>query len=151
MRDLSIPNTLIVYTKDYDASVVVSSRHTVVFKTVKSGAKTGRTNAYPVFSKFSETVEIEGTKFKIAGMEHAVLDSLIVHKGMPDTDVRMVEKFLSKYSKTLRRENLGELVSFKYLTAVNRLREISRDRGDTATYEKALDVVKREGGNCFVT
>lgn len=63
----------------------------------------------------------------------------------------MVTKFLSKYPKALRREALGKLVSFKYLKAVNRLREIARDKRYADAYEKALDVVKREGGNCFVT
>lgn len=36
MRDMSIPNTLIVYTKDYSGTVAVSDRHKLVFKTVKS-------------------------------------------------------------------------------------------------------------------
>lgn len=62
-----------------------------------------------------------------------------------------MSKFLSKYPKALRREELGKLVSFKYLKAVNRLREIARDKRYSDAYEKALDVVKREGGNCFVT
>lgn len=106
MRDLSIPDTLIVYTKDFSASVVVSERHRVVFKTAKTGAKTGRGNAYPVFSEFAETFEIDGLKFKTAGIEHAVLDSLIVHKGISETDERTVAKFLSKYAKAVRRDAL---------------------------------------------
>lgn len=90
-------------------------------------------------------------KFKTAGIEHAVLDSLIVHKGISEVDDRAVAKFLSKYAKAVRRDALGKLVECKYLTAVNRLREIARDRGMEDLYQKALDVVKREGGNCFVT
>lgn len=151
MRDFSIPSTLIVYTKDCDSTVTVSERHKLVFKTAKTGSKTGRNNAFPFFSEFSETFEIDGLKFKTAGIEHAVLDSLIVHKGISETDTYVVTKFLSRFSKAVRREALGKLVSCKYLTAVNRLREMARDKGDDALYQKALDVVKREGGNCFVT
>lgn len=151
MRDLSIPDTLIVYTKDYSGILTVSDRHKVVFKTAKTGAKTGRTNAFPYFSRLAETVDIEGTKFKTAGIEHAILDTLTVHKGISTTDEYVVSKFLSKYPKTLDRDVLGKLVSCKYLTAVNRLREIARDKRYADAYEKALDVVKREGGNCFVT
>lgn len=152
MRDLSIPDTLIVYTRHDPGTVAVADRRKIVFKTVASGGKTGRTNAFPHFAKLAETFEIDGAKFKVACAEHAVLDSLTVHKGMPEPDEYAVMKFLSKYAKTLRREVLGTLVSFKYLKAVNRLREIARDRGGmSGLYEKALDVVKREGGNCFVS
>lgn len=96
-------------------------------------------------------MEIDGAKFRVACGEHAVLDTLTVHKGISETDEYAVVKYLSKYSKTIRRDVLGELVSCKYLIAVNRLREIARDKEYPSLYEKALDVVKREGGNCFVT
>ncbi|MDQ1344102.1 MAG: hypothetical protein QG650_822 [Patescibacteria group bacterium] len=150
MRDLSIPDTLIVYTKDLTSVLTVSERHRVVFQMAKTGAKTGRNNAFPVFAEFAETFEIDGLKFKIAGIEHAILDALIVHKRTP-ADTYAVTKFVSKYSKAVRRDALGKLVACKYLTAINRLREIARDKGDSVLYEKALDVVKREGGNCFVS
>ncbi len=151
MRDFSIPNTLIVYTKNYDATLLVTDRNRIVFKTAKTGSKTGRTNAFPVFAKFSETFVVEGIKWKVASVEQALLDSLTVHKGVSEIDEYAVSKFLSKYAKSVDRDRLGRLVSCKYLTAVNRLREISRNKGFTSVYEKALDVVKREGGNCFIT
>jgi hypothetical protein len=42
LRDLSIPDILIVYTKDTNAVWNISDRHTLVLKTVKTGEKTGR-------------------------------------------------------------------------------------------------------------
>lgn len=36
MRDLSIPSTLIVYTKDFSGTLSVTDSHKVVFKTVKT-------------------------------------------------------------------------------------------------------------------
>lgn len=151
MRDLSIPNILIVYTKDYSGILAVTQSNKVVFKTSKTGSKTGRSSAFPVFSKHAETLEIEGVKFKAACIEQAVLDTLTVHKGIGEADEYAVSKFLSKYAKTIDRDVLGDLVSCKYLTAANRLREISRGKGHSGLYEKTLDVIKREGGNCFVT
>lgn len=151
MRDFSIPDTLIVYTRNFRGNVTVSDRHSVVFKPAKTGAKTGRSNAFPIFFGFSESVPVDGEKFRIAGIEHALLDTLTVHKGIGETDEYVVNKFLSKYAKAVRREALGKLVSAKYLTAINRLRAISKERGFRDLYEKALDVVKREGGGCFVS
>lgn len=151
MRDFSIPYILIVYTKNYDATLLVTDANKIVFKTAKTGLKTGRANAFPIFAKFSETFVVENLQWKIASVEHAILDSLTIHKGIPKIDEYAVIKFLSKYAKSVDRERLGRLVSCKYLTAVNRLREIARDRGIASVYEKALDVVKREGGNCFLT
>ena len=152
LRDLSIPDILIVYTTDTNAVWNISDRHKVVVKTAKTGEKTGRGNAYSVFRKMSETVEVGGVRLRVAGIEHALLDALITHKGIAKASgEHSVKKAVSKYSKTVDREKLGKLVSCKYLTAVNRLRTIARDSGKTDLYEKPLEVVKFEGGNCFVS
>ncbi len=150
MRDFSIPDTLIVYTSNTAGTVRVSDRHSIVFKTAKTGEKTGRKSAYPVFRQFSETLSVDGERVRTAGIEHAVLDSFVVHKGLGGgSNEDVVRRTLAKYRKAFRREALGTLVRFKYLRAVNRLREFAKSEGFDDVYEKALDVVKVEGGGCF--
>lgn len=149
MRDFSIPDTLIVYTPSTSATLKVSDRYAIVLKTAKTGEKTGRKNAFPLFKKLSEPMEIEGVRFRIAGIEHAMLDALITHKGHDGIAEASVRKAVSKYGKAVRRDALGTLVACKYLRGINRLRAIAKDMGATAVYEKALDAVKVEGGGCF--
>jgi hypothetical protein len=152
LRDLSIPDTLIVYTKETNAIVRISDRHTLVLKTAKTGEKSGRKNAYVVFRKMSEAVLVDGVRLRVAGIEHAFLDALTTHKGLsPDDAEHSVRKAVAKFAKAVDRERLGALVACKYLRAVNRLRAIAKESGQAALYEKALDVVKIEGGNCFVS
>ena len=150
-RDFSIPDTLIVYTRSTTADLRISDRHRLILKTAKTGPKTGGKNAFVLFRKNSEGMLVDGVRFRIAGFEHALLDSLITHKGLGPTDEHAVRKSLSKYAKTLDRAALGELVAAKYLTAANRLRSISKDMDEDEAYAKVLDVIKREGGNCFVS
>jgi len=66
-------------------------------------------------------------------------------------DQYLVEKFLKRSSKILRREVLGKLVSLKYITAINRLRSIAKDMNNMPVYEMCIDIIKCEGGGCFVS
>jgi hypothetical protein len=63
----------------------------------------------------------------------------------------LIEKFLKRSSRMLRREVLWVLVSTKYITAINRLRSITKDTKNTIIYEMCIDIIKQEGGGCFIT
>lgn len=94
---------------------------------------------------------MEGQKFRIACPELALLDTLVLRDAHTGIDQYLVEKFLKRSSKTLSRETLGALVSLKYITAINRLRSIAQGMGNTPLYEMCVDIIKQEGGGCFVS
>lgn len=152
MRDLSIPDSLIVYSKnEQNKKITLSPTHTILIKSITSGKKTANKNLYNDLKKYTETIEIEGKKTRIAGSELALLDSLIIRDNIERIDRYLLEKFIKRFGKSLRREILGKLVSLRYITAINRLKEVARDMGDEKLADTCLDIIKVEGGGCFVS
>ena len=98
----------------------------------------------------TKKVEIEGLPFRAADVELALLESLLIRTGREEIDIPLVKKFLKKHGRFLRRETLGSLVSLRYITAVNRLREIARDMNDEPLYTMCIDIIRNEGAGCFV-
>jgi hypothetical protein len=59
-------------------------------------------------------------------------------------------RFLKNFHKDLKRDSLGDLVKYRYIRAINRLRVIARDNGYEDLYKKTLDIIRDEGGGCYV-
>ncbi len=151
MMDYSIPYQLIIYTKDIAKKVVVSPNHEIVFRTIISWEKQQRTNAFGILKKQSQSVDIQKESFPVLGLESALLDALTIHDHEEGIAETLVLKFLKRYESRLERGNLGILVSVRYIRAINRLRAITKDHAYTRLYELCLDVIKKEGGGCFVS
>jgi len=155
MMDFSIPYTLIVYTRDTAKKVAISPRHEILFRTMITGEKTSRVNAFGILKKQSTGVDmkIESKKesFSVLGYEAALLDTLTIHDHDEWVAETLALKFLKRYEPKCERGNLGILVSIRYIRAVNRLRQIARDHGYTRLYDICLDVIKKEWGWCFLT
>lgn len=151
MMDYSLPESLIVYTKDTNKKVVLSPRHEILFRTMVTGEKHGRTNAYTILKKQSINTSIHEDGFITLGLEAALLDTLTIHDHDEGIAEALVLKFLKRYEAKLERGNFGILVAIRYIRAMNRLREISKNHGYDRIYDIALDVIKKEGGGCFVS
>lgn len=85
------------------------------------------------------------------GYEAALLDTLTIHDREEGIGEGLVLKFLKRYETKLERGNFGILVAIRYIRAMNRLRSISKEQGYDRLYDICLDVIKHEGGGCFVT
>jgi hypothetical protein len=155
MMDFSIPYQLIVYTRDIAKKVAISPRHEILFRTMITGEKTSRVNAFGILKKQSAPIDIKiNMKWEILnvfGYEAALLDTLTIHDHEEGIAEALALKFLKRYESKLERGNFGILVSIRYIRAINRLRVIAKTHGFTRLYENALDVIKKEGGGCFVT
>ena len=151
MMDYSIPYQLIIYTKDIAKKVVVSPNHEIVFRTIISWEKQHRSNAYGILKKQSQSVDILKVSFPVLWLESALLDALTIHDHEEGIAEPLVLKFLKRYESRLERWSLGILVSVRYIRAINRLREITKNHAYDRLYEICLDVIKKEGWGCFVT
>lgn len=151
MKDYSAPKKLLVSGKDAIKNLQISPTYSLSIRPITSGQKTQSKNAYPLLKKYTDSLEIENEKLRIACPELALLDTLVIRDTENGIDQYLTEKFLKRSSKILRREVLGALVSIKYITAINRLRSIAKDMNNTAIYEMCIDIIKQEGGGCFVT
>ena len=63
----------------------------------------------------------------------------------------IILRFIRKYEKSYSRKIFGELVSYRYIRAMNRIRSIAKDHGFTLLYEISLDIIKKEGGGCYLS
>lgn len=151
MKDYSAPKKLLVSGQDATRNLQISPSYSLSIRPITSGKKTGNNNVYPLFKKYTDPLEIDGEKLRIACPELALLDTLLLRDTDNGIDQYLIEKFLKRSSKILRREVLGKLVSMKYITAINRLRSIAKDMKNIPLYETCIDIIKQEGGGCFVS
>lgn len=155
MMDFSIPYQLIIYTRDTAKKVSISPRHEILFRTMITGEKTSRVNAYGILKKQSTNVDmkIDGKREILSSLGHeaALLDTLTIHDREEGIAENLALKFLKRYESKIERGNLGILVSIRYIRAVNRLRQITKEHGYPRLYENCLDVIKKEWGWCFLT
>lgn len=151
IKDYSAPKKLLVTGKDQTKNLQISSTYSLSIRPITSGKKTLGKNIYPLLKKYTDILEIDGEKLRIACPELALLDTLLMRDYDNGIDQYLIEKFLKRSSKILRREILGKLVSLKYITAINRLRSISKEMKNTPIYEMCIDIIKQEGGGCFVS
>ncbi len=151
MMDYSLPESLIIYTKDINKKVVLSPKHEILFRTMATGEKHGRTNAFTILKKQSQNILLKKENFTTLGLEASLLDTLTIHDHEEGIGEALVLKFLKRYEGKLERGNFGILVAIRYIRAMNRLREIAKNHGYERLYEISLDVIKKEGGGCFVS
>lgn len=151
MKDYSIHNKLIVYTKDVQKIITVNWDLKVYFKIFKPWKSSSKTSFNHVFESYSEIFHFEWINLKVANKELSILDSLLLSEKNAWIDDYLIKKFLSKYYKSLSRPILWKLVKIKYISSINRLRTISKNLNYTHLYEDCLDVIKVEWANCFLT
>ncbi len=150
LKDYSLQNKVIVYTKDVQKNISISENHFVLFKTIKSWWKTQNKNIFSKFLPYTKKINIDGIIFRISQEELSLLDSLIIRNNEEKIDNYLINRFIKKFSKFLSRESLWKLVSLKYITSINRLKLLSKELKENELYNKCLDIVKVEGWNCFI-
>ncbi len=105
---------------------------------------------YRILHDMSMEGEIDGAKLRFLSLESSLLDvaSLRIHDTWVAED--LILRFLRKYETKLSRDLLGELVRYRYIRAMNRIRKITKEHGFTRIYEMSLDIIRREGGGCYL-
>ena len=151
LKDFSLPRKLITYHPAGTKNIALSPDHTLSIRPINSGKKTSNKNLYTVLKKYTKTIEIDGIKLRIASLETSLLDALLIRDESDGIDQYLINKCIKRFGKTLDRKILWDLVAQKYITSINRLRELARDSGNTPLYELCLDIIKQEGGGCFIT
>jgi len=151
LNDYSVSPKIIIYNKEVDKIVTLSKKHKIIFKKLISWKKSENTNIFTKFKKFTKIININNIDLRISDEELSILDSLLIRDNKNKIDSYLINKFLNKYNLHLSREKLWELVKLKYITSINRLKEISVQNNYNSLYTHCLDIIKREWWNCFLT
>lgn len=151
LNDFSINSKIIIYNKEVDKIITLSKNHKIIFKKLISWKKSENKNIFTKLKKYIKTININKINFRISWEELSILDSLLIRDNKNKIDSYLIKKFLNKYAKFLSREKLWELVSLKYITSINRLKEISTQNNHNSLYIQCLDIIKTQWWNCFLT
>lgn len=149
LRDYSIPSRLVLYTRDTQKRIQIG-KYDIHFRTLQTGEKSGTRNMYRILSDMSEEGMIDDVSLRYLGLESSLLDvaSLRIHdSGIAEA---LILRFLERYSSRLSRDALGELVKYRYIRALNRVRSLSKSQGYIDLYENTLDIIRKEGGGCYL-
>lgn len=150
LKDYSIQNKLIVYTKDIQKIININSILRIQFK-IFSPWKNSKKFSFNSLNKYLTKISINNINFLVAWEELALLDSLILADNKLWIDNYLILKYLKKFEKYLSRERLWEIVRIKYISAINRLRIIAQNNKLEKLYQACLDIIKKEWANCFLS
>lgn len=110
----------------------------IIFKTVKWKD----INLFSRFSKFTVTHDIEWIKFKSSDLELALLENCLVDASIDDFDLQFVQKVLKRYKKVLNYNSFEELAKLRFITSINRLKEVAK-LVDDDLYKFFLNLIKK--------
>lgn len=81
LRDYSLPEGLVLYTRDTEKRIRVG-KYEIHFRTLQSGEKSGNKNMYRILHDISTEGEIDGAKLRFLSLESSLLDvaSLRIHE-----------------------------------------------------------------------
>lgn len=149
LSNYSIPDILIIYTRDTAMRIRLSDGREVHMRTLVSGTKTGRKNLWRTLVDNATWVEMP-EKIQICGRELALLESLSLRRHDAGIEEANIARFLRSFAATLDRDILGDLTRLRYIRPLNRLRVFARDLGYADLYAMTLEIIRDEGGGCYL-
>ncbi len=149
LQNYSIPDVLIIYTRDTELRTRLKNGREVHFRTLISGEKTWWKNLFRILSEQSDILP-QNMKIHYLSHEAALLDALSLRRHEIGIEEGTIQKFLKVYHRRLSREKLWLLVRYRYIRSLNRLRVFARDSWYTELYQKTLDIIRDEGGGCYL-
>ncbi len=149
IQNFSIPDILIVYTRDTSLRVRLSDSREVHFRTLVSGIKTDKKNLWRTIVDNSIELSIP-EKLMICWYELALLESLSLRRHDIGIEESNIVRFLRLYESKIDRNILWTLTKMRYIRPLNRLRVITRDLGYEKLYRMTLDIIRDEWGGCYL-
>ncbi|MBC7503924.1 hypothetical protein H7169_03055 [Candidatus Gracilibacteria bacterium] len=149
LSNYSIPDVLIIYTRDTALRIKLSDGREVHFRTLVSGPKTGKKNLWRTIVDNAISVEMP-EKIQICGREFALLEALSLRRHDVGIEEANIARFLRSFASQLDRDILGNLTRLRYIRPLNRLRVLARDLGYSDLYAMTLEIIRDEGGGCYL-
>ncbi len=149
LSNYSIPDILIIYTRDTALRIKLVDGREVHMRTLVSGPKTGKKNLWRTLSDNATWIEMP-EKIQICGRELALLEALSLRRHDAGIEEANIARFLRSFATTLDRDILGDLTRLRYIRPLNRLRVLARDLGYMSLYAMTLEIIRDEGGGCYL-
>lgn len=141
MKNFAVPDKLFIMTRNLNKKIKIWEKE-LIFKTISWNIKWKKTNIFSRLSKFTHSLEIWWASFKVANLELSLLESTLISDNLVWNDINLIIKTLMKYKKVLNLKSFEEIWEYKYILAINRLKELSKSV-DKSLYECFLSIVKK--------
>lgn len=149
LQNYSIPDVLIVYTRDTALRIKLLGDREVHFRTLISWVKTAKKNLWRTIVDYSITINTP-EKLDICWYELALLESFSLRRHDIGIEESNIIRFLRSYSTQINREKLWFLTRLRYIRPLNRLRILTRDLGYVDLYKITLEIIRDEWGGCYI-
>ncbi len=149
LSNYSIPDILIIYTRDTALRIKLTDGREVHLRTLVSGAKTGKKNLWRTLVDNAITIELPA-KIQICARELALLEALSLRRHDAWVEEASIARFLRSFASSLDRDTLGNLTRLRYIRPLNRLRVLARDLGYMGLYAMTLEIIRDEGWGCYL-
>ena len=149
LQNYSIPDILIIYTRDLSLRIKLSDNREVHFRTLVSGEKTWKKSLWRLIVKNSIILKYP-FEIDYCSKELALMEALSLRRhdvGISDT---YIHQFLKLFHSKIDREVLWNLARYRYIRPMNRLRVISKNLGYTDIYNMTLEIIRDEWGGCYL-
>jgi len=147
MKNYSIPEKIYVVTRSLSKRIWVGEK-CIIFKTVSGRQYGKKINLYNKFSSFTQNLSFEWVTMKFSRLEMALMESALIHDCEEWCDIGLLVQAIKKYRSIFDIFVFQELGKYKYIMAVNRLKEISKPL-DLQLYSVFLEIIK-QNGSCFI-
>jgi hypothetical protein len=149
IQNFSIPDILIIYTRDTSLRIKLSDSREIHFRTLVSGMKTDKKNLWRTIVENSIEIQIP-ERLMICWYELSLLESLSLRRHDIGIEESNIIRFLRLYESKIDRKILWTLTKMRYIRPLNRLRIIARDLGYEKLYRMTLDIIRDEWGGCYL-
>lgn len=149
IRNLAPTEKLVLYTEDFSARIQLFDGYELHFRTLATGEKTDRKNFFKILKKYSAKFGDFSNIF-VPCVEISLLEALSLREQEIGKNDFLVINFLKKNHTKLNGQVFTEIVKFRYIRAVNRLRILARDSAYLLLYSATLDAIKTSGGGIFL-
>lgn len=148
LKDYSLPEKLLVINRSLNKKIKVWD-YEIIFKTIKWNVKGKSSNIYNRLSNFVITEQYDDISFKIANLELSLLESAII-SNWEWIDISLVNKALKKYKKVIKFDTILELWNLRYISSINRLKDLSKGI-DKVLFDEFKCVIKKTWGQFIST
>lgn len=150
MQNFSIPEILIIYTRDTALRIKLLDNREVHFRTLVSGEKTWKKPLWRLIVDNS-IVSKQLHQIEYCGIELSLMEALTLRRHDAWIAENSIIQFLKLFQSKINRDILGNLARFRYIRSINRLRIMARDLWYIELYNMTLQIIRDEWWGCYIT
>jgi len=139
LKNFSIPENIYITNRKINKKVKIWN-YTIIFKRIW-----WKINIFNKLQKMTISKEIDNLIFKISNLELSLIETSLINENISWVELIILNQAIKKYSKFFIIQNFYYIWELKYITSINRLKELSKNI-NPELYKVFLDIIKKNWG-----